>query len=362
MKKGYDLQSYLIPFWDTDRIENETFMFLGEEDSAPFLYAPEKIGYVRNFSLNTLFEEGKDYVIENGRIRRLKGSRIPFYAPEEYYVKEPGAYGIGVNKAKIPYDLDGDRYLVYGEEDTFTKNQIAVSYTTTQRWTGFIPQGKSQRFSEALRKLKSAETLKITFYGDSITTGCNSSGTPMGGNVPPYMDSFPDMICDYLREKYGARIEMTNVAVGGWSTKNGLDAFDERVLPSVPDLLILGFGMNDSWTDMNEYRKMIEEMILRLRKVNPKAEILLIATMLPHVESTWFGNQQYNRVELSKLEQENDFVAVADVTSMHESLLATGKRYRDMTGNNINHPNDFFVRVYAQVILKTLLGDEYCKA
>ena len=31
-----------------------------------------------------------------------------------------------------------------------------------------------------------------------------------------------------------------------------------------------------------------------------------------------------------------------------------------MTGNNINHPNDFVARLYAQVILKTMLGGEYC--
>jgi hypothetical protein len=49
-------------------------------------------------------------------------------------------------------------------------------------------------------------------------------------------------------------------------------------------------------------------------------------------------------------------VAVADMTQIHWDILATGKRYRDMTGNNINHPNDFIARIYAKVILKTLLG------
>ena len=51
-------------------------------------------------------------------------------------------------------------------------------------------------------------------------------------------------------------------------------------------------------------------------------------------------------------------LAVADLTQMHADLLLAGKRYRDMTGNNINHPNDYLIRVYAQVILKTLIGKD----
>ena len=60
-----------------------------------------------------------------------------------------------------------------------------------------------------------------------------------------------------------------------------------------------------------------------------------------------------------KLEEKYDFVGVANVTEMHKAMFDAGKRYRDLTGNNINHPNDFVVRLYAQVILKTLLGQDF---
>jgi hypothetical protein len=45
---------------------------------------------------------------------------------------------------------------------------------------------------------------------------------------------------------------------------------------------------------------------------------------------------------------ESEHVAVADVWSVSEHILKT-KRYCDISGNHINHPNDFMVRVYAQV-------------
>ena len=47
-----------------------------------------------------------------------------------------------------------------------------------------------------------------------------------------------------------------------------------------------------------------------------------------------------------------------DMTAVHESLLQR-KRYADMTGNNINHANDYLARVYAQTLLKTLEVSEY---
>ena len=48
---------------------------------------------------------------------------------------------------------------------------------------------------------------------------------------------------------------------------------------------------------------------------------------------------------------------VASVGLVSESVLER-KEFRDYTGNNINHPNDFFCRVYAQTIFKALIGYE----
>jgi len=45
---------------------------------------------------------------------------------------------------------------------------------------------------------------------------------------------------------------------------------------------------------------------------------------------------------------ESKQIAVADVWSVASHILKT-KRYCDVSGNHVNHPNDFMVRVYAQV-------------
>ena len=45
------------------------------------------------------------------------------------------------------------------------------------------------------------------------------------------------------------------------------------------------------------------------------------------------------------------------MTSMSLSIL-DHKDFVDYTGNNINHPNDFFERVYAQTLLQSFIGYE----
>lgn len=339
---------------------NETAMFVGSDDYAPLIFAPKKILSVRDYSLKKTYREGKDYAVRGKSIVRLPGSEIPFWEEEEYYPPDYHVYAIGAKK-EICGKMGGQRYLKYGEGDTFTSKQIAVTYIKNEAWSGEIPQGKTEKFKNALRAMKNGGGLKILFYGDSITTGCNASGTDMGGNIPPYTPPFDKMICEYLRRKFDCPIDRINTAVGGMDTRWGVNNLDERVVAYAPDVALIAFGMNDAKTPAKEYGNMIKEMISRIHSALPGTEIMLVAPMLPNDEAdeNWYGNQRIFVGELKKLEREYDFVAVADVTTMHEGILSAGKRYRDMTANNINHPNDFLIRAYAQIILTTLLGEEF---
>ncbi|MGN1104860.1 MAG: SGNH/GDSL hydrolase family protein [Candidatus Coproplasma sp.] len=315
---------------------------------------------VKDYNLEKTYIRGKDYDVKGKSIVRLSSSDIPYWEEEDYYSTDYNVYAIGARK-DICAAMGGQRYLKYGEGATFTSRQIAVTYIKNDDWLGDIPQGKTEKFLNTIRTLKRGGELKFLFYGDSITTGCNASGTEMGGNISPYMPPFDKMICEYLNRKFACQINRINTAVGGMDTKWGVNNLDERVIAYAPDLVLIAFGMNDATTPVEEYRKMINEMIVRIHSSLPDTEIMLVAPMLPNNESdeNWYGNQQFFNAELVKLENEYDFVAEADVTTMHKYILSTGKRYRDMTANNINHPNDFLVRLYAQVILTTLLGEDF---
>ncbi|MBR1868256.1 MAG: SGNH/GDSL hydrolase family protein, partial [Clostridia bacterium] len=158
-----------------------------------------------------------------------------------------------------------------------------------------------------------------------------------------------------------AEIELVNTSVGGMATKWGLENVDERVIAYAPDIVFIAFGMNDPATPRSVYKNMLKEMIEKIRKSLPSAEIMLVSSILPNNEADeyWCANQRFFHNDMAELEKEYSFVGSADVTVIQEYVLKAGKRYRDMTANNINHPNDFGHRLYAQVILTTLLGEDF---
>ena len=280
---------------------------------------------------------------------------MPYIPLDEYYREEPASLNVGVVRERCSEAPEGRNYFMFGETDTFSKRQIAVSYKHSAPWGLKIPQGKREKFSKSLAKLERKEKFSLLFFGDSITTGANASGLPHGGNTPPYADSFPEMVWKKLQSVFQTEIEYHNTAVGGWNTVHGIQTFDEKALFQNHDLFVLGFGMNDGGRSSDDYEKNLEEMIVRFHEKNPETPIVLIATMLPNIHSNWLRNQPNHEAAVLALEEKYPFVAAVNMTELHGEILKR-KRYRDMTGNNVNHPNDFLGRIYAQAILKTILG------
>ena len=121
-------------------------------------------------------------------------------------------------------------------------------------------------------------------------------------------------------------------------------------------MLILAFGMNDGGKMPAEYEANIAKIVEEVLRVHPNCEIVLISTMLPHSRLTkFYGNQRSFEPKLYSVAANYENVDVVPVTSVHKSILEH-KRYYDMTGNNVNHPTDYLTRIYAQTVLKVLLG------
>lgn len=75
--------------------------------------------------------------------------------------------------------------------------------------------------------------------------------------------------------------------------------------------------------------------------------------IVPNKEFNGFWRQQY-AYEEALLALEQPGVTVAQMTSLHQYLLEI-KRYYDISGNNVNHCNDFLARLYAQVLNALLI-------
>lgn len=380
----FNLDAYMKPIWKGKYVYNETVMFVGMEDQAALLYTPDEILSVTSYDLKTTYEKGKDYDVVDGKLVLLEGTRIPVITFDQYYHEQQ----IAGMPAQLQVKVDGKAYYVYwGEGTTMTQWQVAVTYTHSQTWEGFKPE-KSDQFTKLIAKMEAGEDVTMIFYGDSITFGATSSSS---ANVHPYAPSYTQMFTQLLAQKYGYTIKYVNTgltgacvppaqdtvfgtngtityinpAVGGWTSADGFNKFDQYVAPFVEqygcDFFLLAFGMNDAGNSPKNEQKAIKKIADELYAIAPEAEMLLVATMIPNPEAVngWYGNQHRFESVFESLAE--DYVkdgkscAVAKMTSMSQRILEN-KRFRDHTGNNINHPNDFLGRLYAQVVYETVIG------
>jgi hypothetical protein len=94
-------------------------------------------------------------------------------------------------------------------------------------------------------------------------------------------------------------------------------------------------------------------MIRRIRETLPQSEILLVCTMLGNREWIHTPREMFAEYRDVLMSCASSGTAVADLTEVWGRLLKS-KEDLDLTGNGLNHPNDFGHRLYAQAILKLL--------
>jgi lysophospholipase L1-like esterase len=346
----YDFLEYMRPYWSGNFMTNESVLFAGEEDTVSLLYTPDRIVSVRSCDLKTEYREGVDYTLSGNRLTRLKGSSMPFFTEEELYPREQIERSKAGNQPDRPW-------VMFGEGGWIASHQVFVSYSHSDSWDGFVPADQSSKLPRTLAKLEQGEELTLLFFGDSITTGVNASGK-LG--FEPFADPWPILVKKSLESIYpAAKINYVNTAVGGKRTEWGLETLEENVIAYKPDTLIFAFGMNDRFSAA-EHVAQIRELVDKAGAALPETEIILIATMLPNSEALKFWGDQYLFEESYKtlFTPFHPEIPIAPMTSVHKALLEK-KLYRDMTGNNINHPNDFLARAYAHTIVKTMTGKEF---
>ena len=205
---------------------------------------------------------------------------------------------------------------------------------------------------KTLAKLKAGRPLTIGISGDSISTGLDASAL---AKAFPNQPGYPDLVAAQLEVTYAVPIKLKNRAVGGWSVANGVADLD-RLLAETPDLVIVAYGMNDvGRRDPDWFSKQTKTILDRIRTANPEIEVILVSPMLGNGEWVHTPREMFAkyRDELRKLCGPG--VALADLTAVWE-LMLENKHDLDLTGNGLNHPNDFGHRLYAQAILARLVS------
>ena len=200
-------------------------------------------------------------------------------------------------------------------------------------------------------RLKAGEPIILGVSGDSISTGADASAL---SKAAPNQPGYPDLVAAQLQATFDSRITLKNRAVGGWSVANGVADLD-KLLAEKPTLVVVAYGMNDvGRRDPKWFAGQTRTILDRIKAADKETEVILVAAMLGHGEWTATPREMFAeyRDELKALAGPG--VAVADVTAVWE-LMLRNKHDIDLTGNGLNHPNDFGHRLYAQAILAALI-------
>ena len=339
------MEQWMHPIWEGNIAYQETVLLTDEGDGIPkarLLYDAKQILKVQNARQTVTYTEGVDYVFQGGTLQKLPGSRMYSVTKEEMYPAEAGSN---------TQPKKGGGYLLFGEVTFMTDKQVTVTYLHQDSYQGPLPAFAGDRLPLTYEKLKKGEDLTVVLSGDSISVGNNASSH---SNVEPYMPNWGSLFAEGLQREFGASVRFYNNSKSGQTSAWGKENAQLNIGSRSPDLVLIGFGMNDASSKMNPqtYKENIRAMMSCALAANPKAEFILVSTILPNPEWTGAGDIPAYRAMLEELAEEETYRAVvADITQLHGFLLET-KKYSDITGNNVNHLNDYLSRWYAQYLLK----------
>ena len=344
------LPELLHPFWKGDTVYGESVLFIKDAAtdvaSAKLLFPLAQVLSVRNSAGTITYEEGRDYQWKRGtrEIRLPAGSRIVSCTPAE--LRRPA----NSQKFRLTH-RDGNGEILFGAKLEYHAMQTCITYRhTLAKWGSHVPRFDPHALPQTIQTLHAGHDLSIVVLGDSISTGCNASGW---AGAAPFQPAYPELLRQYLQTCYHAKVELTNLSVGGTTSHWGTTMID-KVVAAKPDLVVLAFGMNDATgVPAKEYQANIKTISSKIRQQRPDCEFILIATMLGNPNWTYLHQNLFIEYRDALAELCEPGVALADLTSIWTEILRR-KPYRDLTGNGVNHPNDFGHRIYAQVLAELL--------
>lgn len=334
------------PFWQTSVMHGESVLFVKEtpaaNPSASLLFVPTKVLAVRDPSQAITYTEGRDYILKPGsrEITLPEGSRITFKLPQDL-IRPAKSQRYALTRR------DGTGEILFGGGHEYHDMQATVTYEhATGTWTDTSPAVRGEELARTRGLLKRKAPVTITLLGDSISTGCNASGW---AKAAPYQPPYQDLLAMNLKAVHGSAITLHNFSVGGTSTDWGVKNID-KVVATRPDLVILAFGMNDSsGRPAAQYRANILAMIEATRRTVPEAEFILVAPMLGNADWITLKQELFPQYRDALASLCGPGIALADMTKVWSGMLKH-KKDRDLSGNGVNHPNDFGHRLYTQVL------------
>jgi len=308
----------------------ESVVFIGQEPAAlshlPLRDQPLRARNAYLPAAATMnYVAGRDFTVDfsTGRLRRTPDSRAPDFETNILFGKE---------------QFDHSQFPGYGNGGFLVF--VDYSCASSNRWPVQSPQTEYLKATQT--KLAGGDAIKIVAFGDSITAG--------GEATRPELVFWRRWAAELQRQYPRARVTAINGATGGDTTRQGLQRLQVKVIDGKPDLVLIGFGMNDNNKNsvpVPEFERNLREMITRIRAATG-AEIVLFSAFPPNPKWKFGSPHMADYAAATARVAEEMGCAYADVFDNWQTL-ASRKKPEDLLGNNINHPDDFGHWIYFQV-------------
>lgn len=212
-----------------------------------------------------------------------------------------------------------------------------------------------------------APPIVIAALGDSVTSGAGLPGQYL------HEDVYHAQLKRLLDERYPTGMfSVINAGDDGRDAPSGVKRLEEVVLHHQPDLLLIGYGLNDvlngGLEGIDQYSGALKRMVLRTREASRASIVLLTSNMMPTRVNDNVP-EPYRNLENQFIELQNSGVLaayagrvrelgdtlgvpVADVYAAWEELRQAGIDTTAMLLNGLNHPDASGHRIAAECILK----------
>ncbi|MFA7184266.1 MAG: SGNH/GDSL hydrolase family protein, partial [Victivallales bacterium] len=277
------------------------------------------------------------------------GTKIRFLNETELYPdpEAPHSY---------PKKRNSKKYMLHSEDAFFTTFQPRFTYRHGG-YDSLLPDSGYGSLPALRTKLEKRGKIIIAVFGDSISAGYNASGF-MG--IAPQQESQHGLFAAFLREHYKTEVILRNFSEGGktaaWGNKNILRLLN---VEESPDLFILAWGMNDAGCKVRPevFVTQIREQMFLLNGKFPNAEFMLLSSMTANENWDYVKNEYLDSYGEGLKTLAGNGVLLADVTPAWKAVVKR-KGFMSLTGNGLNHPNDFGHRIYANIMINAILNNK----
>lgn len=236
------------------------------------------------------------------------------------------------------------------------------------------------KIKEKQADIFNASPITVVFLGDSVTQGCfelyKTSPTTLN-TVFDYNNAFSTKFKQMLNLLYpSVQINVINSGISGDNATGGLARMERDVLKYSPDLVVVGFALNDSTKGLDKlegYKTAMQEIITKVKTID--AECILLT---PNMMNTYVSYRVTDEmikgvaekcmtiqnegvldkyVEVLRMIGKENGVKVCDVYAKWKDMHNAGIDTTELLSNYANHPIRELHTLTATMLIDTIFED-----